>query len=154
MWHHVLTTPRHMESKKRNFFFHTQRCPLLQPDRQARLLRIMFTALCPCLWREEGMKTLEDILVHYDKKDVTPFLTALDTMLAFCKEGRRWTCSRRPFQSIVLLSRSCDAPNAFSLFGKKYKDLYRLDKEQIVGGPNLIFHHYHEPGETHFSPLW
>lgn len=36
----------------------------------------------------------------------------------------------------------------FSLFNEKNKDLYTLFKKNMVGGPSIIFHCYHEVGKT------
>ncbi|XP_031572492.1 uncharacterized protein LOC116306555 [Actinia tenebrosa] len=36
----------------------------------------------------------------------------------------------------------------FSLFDEKNKDLYYLFKKNMVGGPSIIFHRYHEAGKT------
>jgi hypothetical protein len=37
----------------------------------------------------------------------------------------------------------------FSLFQERDKDLYYKFKENIVGGPSIIFHRYHEKDKTH-----
>ena len=36
----------------------------------------------------------------------------------------------------------------FSLFDEKNVDLYYLFKKNVVGGPSIIFHRYHEAGKT------
>ena len=36
----------------------------------------------------------------------------------------------------------------FSLFDEKNKDLYTLFKKNMVGGPSIIFHRYHEEDKT------
>ena len=36
----------------------------------------------------------------------------------------------------------------FSLFNKKNKELFTLFKKNMVGGPSIIFHRYHETGKT------
>ncbi|KAL9961203.1 hypothetical protein ACROYT_G030104 [Oculina patagonica] len=36
----------------------------------------------------------------------------------------------------------------FSLFNEKHKDLYYLFKKNMVGGPSIFFHRYHEAGKT------
>ena len=36
----------------------------------------------------------------------------------------------------------------FSLFDEKNKDLYTLFKKNMVGGPSIIFHRYHEKNKT------
>ena len=41
-----------------------------------------------------------------------------------------------------------DPAAEFHLFYPKNKDIYQLFKENIVGGPSIIFNRYHEPGKT------
>ena len=41
-----------------------------------------------------------------------------------------------------------DPAAEFHLFNSKNKDIYRLFKENIVGGPSIIFNRYHESGKT------
>ena len=41
-----------------------------------------------------------------------------------------------------------DPAAEFHLFNAKNKDVYRLFKENIVGGPSIIFNRYHEAGKT------
>ena len=36
----------------------------------------------------------------------------------------------------------------FHLFNEKNKDIYQLFKQNIVGGPSIIFNRYHEAGKT------
>ena len=36
----------------------------------------------------------------------------------------------------------------FSLFEEEHKELYFLMKRNIVGGPSIIFHRYHEVDNT------
>ena len=41
-----------------------------------------------------------------------------------------------------------DPAAEFHLFNPKNKDIYRLFRENIVGGPSIIFNRYHESGKT------
>ena len=41
-----------------------------------------------------------------------------------------------------------DPAAEFHLFNPKNKDIYRLFKENIGGGPSIIFNRYHEAGKT------
>ena len=41
-----------------------------------------------------------------------------------------------------------DPAAEFHLFNPKNKDIYHLFKENIVGGPSIIFNRYHETGKT------
>ena len=44
--------------------------------------------------------------------------------------------------------RVCFNSAEFHLFNPKNKDIYRLFKENIVGGPSIIFNLYHEADKT------
>ena len=41
-----------------------------------------------------------------------------------------------------------DPTTEFHLFNPKNKDIYQLFKENIVGGPSIIFNRYYEAGKT------
>ena len=41
-----------------------------------------------------------------------------------------------------------DPAAEFHLFNSKNKEIYQLFKENIVGGPSIIFNRYHEAGKT------
>ena len=41
-----------------------------------------------------------------------------------------------------------DPAAEFHLFNSKNKEIYQMFKENIVGGPSIIFNRYHEAGET------
>ena len=41
-----------------------------------------------------------------------------------------------------------DPTAEFHLFNPKNKDIYHLFKENIVGGPSIIFNRYHKAGKT------
>ena len=41
-----------------------------------------------------------------------------------------------------------DPTAEFHLFNEKNKDIYQLFKQNIVGGPSIIFNRYHKAGKT------
>jgi hypothetical protein len=45
-----------------------------------------------------------------------------------------------------------DLPDYFTLPDEKNKDLYELYKNNIVGGPSIVFHRYHEKDKTFIRP--
>ena len=49
---------------------------------------------------------------------------------------------------LIFLFNTLEPGFFFSLFDEKNKDLYKLFKENMVGGPSIIFHRYHEAGIT------
>ena len=108
---------------------------------------------CQRVWEEQGMETLEDFLVYYNNKDVTPFLEALQTMTAFYQKEMHVDMFKQaislPGLTLRILFDSVQDTDAFfQLFGQKDEDMCRLVKDQIVGGPSIIFHRYHEAGIT------
>ena len=48
----------------------------------------------------------------------------------------------------VCLNSVTDSTAAFHLFNEKNKDIYQLFKNNIVGGPCIIFNQYHETVKT------
>ena len=103
-------------------------------------------ALCQEAWRGDRMPT-RDFLVFYNSRDVVPFVEAIDQQFAFYQQQ-----NMNKFKDgisvpgLMLLYLFNDLPpNTFStLFNHTNKDLYHLVKDNIVGGPAIIFHRYHE----------
>ena len=81
-------------------------------------------ALCQVAWRDNQMKTMRDFLVWYNNRDVMPFLQAIDKQFAFYQK------------------------TYFTVFNKPNSDVHHLVKNNIVGGPAIIFHRYHEKDIT------
>lgn len=76
----------------------------------------------------------------YNDLDVVPFLEAADWKWAPSGRRERSTCLK--MVSLV------EGQTYFSLFDQANKDLYNLIKDNKTGGPGIIFHRYHEAGET------
>ncbi|KAJ8048248.1 hypothetical protein HOLleu_00491 [Holothuria leucospilota] len=101
---------------------------------------------CQALWQERHMETFRDFLIWYNNKDVVPFLEALDKMFDFYKS-----------KDIDMFKQGISVPGLtlrylfkdikndfFCLFPNAHHDLYHLFRDNIVGGPSIIFHRYHE----------
>ena len=107
------------------------------------------------LWTENQWSTFADFLKWYNDLDVTPMLQAIENMNDFYKN----ICIDFIHQAISLpgvAMRVCfnsitDSAAEFHLFNSKNKDIYHLFKENIVGGPSIIFNQYHEAGKTLFE---
>eukprot|EP00745_Piridium_sociabile_P036628 TRINITY_DN66001_c0_g2_i4.p1 TRINITY_DN66001_c0_g2~~TRINITY_DN66001_c0_g2_i4.p1 ORF type:complete len:335 (-),score=34.64 TRINITY_DN66001_c0_g2_i4:1004-2008(-) len=98
------------------------------------------------------MTTLKDFLVWYNNKDVVPFLEALDKQTTFYRElGLDMLKDGIGVPGLTLryLFKTLPEDVFFSLVHEKHNDLHRLLREQMVGGPSIIFHRYHEKGLTH-----
>ena len=108
-------------------------------------------AFCQRVWREEGMSSLKDFLVWYNNLDVVPFLAALEKQVQFYQGlGLDMLKDALGIPGLTLRYLFKGVPRGvyFSLINKKHRDLHELLRQQIVGGPSLIFHRYHEAGVT------
>ena len=108
-------------------------------------------------WRVEGMTTLRDLLVWYNNLDVVPFLDALKHQcdvfstefdMDMLKDG--WTI---PSLTLKYLFRNARANPEypwlfFSLAEQKQAGFHTLLRDQMVGGPSIIFTRHHEKGKT------
>ena len=101
---------------------------------------------------EKPMKNLWELLEYYNNNDVQPFLSAIDEQSRFFsdrsidmfKDGigipgltLRYLFKTLPSEDIY-----------FSLFGEDQAYLHTLLRENLVGGPSIIFERYHEKGVT------
>ena len=108
-------------------------------------------ALCQVTWRDNGMKTMRDFLVWYNNRDVVPFLQAIDKQFGFYqhqnidmfKDG-----ISVPGLTLLYLFNNISSKTYFTVFNKTNSDLHQLVKNNIVGGPAIIFHRYHEKDIT------
>ena len=108
-------------------------------------------ARCQAVWRDNGMETLGEYLIWYNNRDVTPFLDAIAKQFAFYRD-RDIDMFKDGISvpGLSLLHLFNDLPNDtnFVTFNRTNSDLHKLVKDNIVGGPAIIFHRYHEKGIT------
>ena len=92
------------------------------------------------IWNHENMCTLKDFLCWYNNKDVVPTLEAMQKMLAFYhKKGidmLKLGCTL-PNLAIICLHESSSA-KSYS-FTETDKDLLQKIREDMVGGPSIVF---------------
>ena len=108
-------------------------------------------ARCQAVWHDNGMTTLRDYLVWYNNRDVTPFLDAIVKQAAFYhnrhidifKDG-----ISVPGLALSYMFNDLPPNTFFTVFNETSKDLHHLVKDNIVGGPAIIFHRYHEKDVT------
>ena len=104
------------------------------------------------LWTETQWSTFADFLKWYNDLDVTPMIQAIENMNEFYKNIHidfiHQAISIPGVAMRVCLNSIIDPAAEFHLFNPKNKDIYRLFKENIVGGPSIIFNRYHEAGKT------
>ena len=108
-------------------------------------------ARCQAVWRNNQMTTMRDYLIWYNNRDVTPFLEAISKQFAFYRD-RDIDMFKAGISvpGLSLLHLFNDLPNDifFTIFNQTNSDLHKLVKDNIVGGPAIIFHRYHEKGIT------
>ena len=108
-------------------------------------------AACQAVWGDNQMTTMRDYLVWYNNRDVTPFLDAIAKQAAFYRD-RHIDMFKDGISvpGLSLLHLFNDLPNDtnFVTFNRTNSDLHKLVKDNIVGGPAIIFHRYHEKDVT------
>ena len=108
-------------------------------------------ARCQAVWHDNQMKTMRDFLVWYNNRDVTPFLEAIAKQAGFYKhQNIDMFKDGISVPGLSLLHLFNDLPNDtnFVTFNRTNSDLHQLVKDNIVGGPAIIFHRYHEKNVT------
>ena len=58
-----------------------------------------------------------------------------------------------PGVTLTYLFTTLESGVFFSLLDDKNKDLYYLFKKNMVGGPSIIFHRYHNAGKTRIREI-
>ena len=108
-------------------------------------------AFCQDTWKSFNMSSLKDFLIWYNLKDVVPFLEALQNQIDMYK-GLGVDLLKDgvsvPGITLKYLFKNLPSNVYFSLFGQRHSDLHELLRENIVGGPSLIFHRLHKKDET------
>ena len=108
-------------------------------------------ARCHAVWRDNGMKTMHDFLVWYNNRDVEPFLQAIHKQFAFYQQQNIDMFKDGisvPGLTLLYLFNDLPSNTFFTVFNKTNSDLHQLVKDNIVGGPAIIFHRYHEKNVT------
>ena len=108
-------------------------------------------ARCQAVWRDNGMETLREYLIWYNNRDVTPFLDAIAKQAGFYKHQNIDMFKDGisvPGLSLLYLFSNLPKDTYFTVFNRTNSDLHELVKDNIVGGPAIIFHRYHEKDVT------
>ena len=107
--------------------------------------------LCHRAWADNNMKTLKDFLCWYNNKDVGPFLLALEQQVQFYADlGVDMFKDAISVPGITLryLFKTLPKNVSFFLYSKNQSNLHKMIRDNIVGGPSIIFHRYHEKNKT------
>ena len=97
------------------------------------------------------MTTLREFLVWYNNRDVVPFLEAIDKQFAFYQQQHIDMFKDGisvPGLTLLYLFNDLPPNTHFTVYNRTNSDLHELVKDNIVGGPAIIFHIYHETGVT------
>ena len=108
-------------------------------------------AACQAVWGDNQMTTMRDYLIWYNHRDVTPFLDAIAKQAAFYRDRHIDMFKDGisvPGLSLLYLFSNLPKDTFFTVFNNTNKDAHKLVKDNIVGGPAIIFHRYHEKGIT------
>ena len=108
-------------------------------------------SLCQEAWRSNRMTTMRDFLVFYNNRDVVPFLECIDQQFAFYQQQNIDMFKDGisvPGLTLLYLFNDLPPNTFFTVFNHTNKDLHHLVKDNIVGGPAIIFHRYHEKNVT------
>lgn len=108
---------------------------------------------CLMVWMNEGMTTLRDFLVWYNNLDVEPFLEAIAKQFTVYQSKGidmfKDAISVPGLSVKWLFNETASRDIPIPLIDKKNSDLYQTIKQNIVGGPSIVFHRYHEKDKTY-----
>ena len=92
------------------------------------------------IWVSEAMKCSKDFLMWYNNKDVIPTLEEMQKMIEFYHQKEidmlKLVCTL-PNLANICLHKSTDSK--FYPFTESDKDLFEKIREDMVGGPSIVF---------------
>ena len=104
------------------------------------------------LWTENQWSTFADFLKWYNDLDVDPMITAIEKMNDYYKDKNvdfmHQAITLPGIAKRICLNSITDPNVEIHLFNQKQQDIYQLFKDNIVGGPSIIYHRNHEAGKT------
>jgi hypothetical protein len=107
---------------------------------------------CQTVWEEKGMKTFKDFLEWYNNLDTLPFVKAVERLQKFYFKKSidvfKTAISVPGVARQMLFKEAAKQGAEFSIIDEKNKDLYWKIKDNIVGGPSIIFQRHAKKGET------
>ena len=107
------------------------------------------------IWKSQDMTCLKDWLVYYNNLDVGPFVEAVSKYQAifFSRhiDAFKVAVSAPGIARQWMFHAGRKAGASFALIDRRDEDLFNTIKQNIVGGPSIVFSRYHEAGKTH---LW
>ena len=108
---------------------------------------------CQRVWTEQGMTTFQDFLIWYNNLDVAPMVKAVENLQKFYFERGidlfKTSISVPGLARRMLFDTGRQAGASFALFDEANSDLYFSIKNNLTGGPSIIFNRHHEVGQTY-----
>lgn len=103
-------------------------------------------------WVREGCQTMRDYLVWYNNRDVVPFIDAAQKMVDYWRnlgiDPFKGNAISLPGLALNFLTSRMDSHTVLPLFPGRHEDIYRMLRENIVGGLSIVNHRYHRVGVT------
>ena len=98
------------------------------------------------------MTTFADFVCYYNNADVIGFVEAVDKMITNERDNNKLDMFKDsvslPGLTQKYLFMNLSPGEYFVGFGKEHKHLTKLLRDNIVGGPSIIFHRYREKDVT------
>ena len=94
---------------------------------------------------EKKLETVKDMLVFHNNGDVGPFLKAIEKQIHFYKSKRLDLSTNGmsvPVLTLKYLFSTVNSGFHFTVIDHHNQDLYQLVKDNITGGPSIIFCRY------------
>ena len=103
-------------------------------------------------WKDNNMGTLWDLLSWYNKGDVKPFVTGIESFLEFyytkCIDVFKIAISSPGIARKMLLDTANKKNIYFSVIDSKNQDLFFKIRNNLTGGPSIIFNRHLKVNET------
>ena len=107
---------------------------------------------CRDVWTVEGKTTFADFVRHYNNADVIGFGEAVDKIIVNERDNNKLDMFKDsvslPGLTQKYLFMNLSPGEYFVVFGKEHKHLTKLLRDNIAGGPSIIFHRYYEKDIT------
>ena len=109
---------------------------------------------CHNVWRREEMTTFADFVRYYNNADVIGFVEAVDKMITNERENNELDMFKESVslpgltQKYLFKRLSPESGEYFVGFAEEHKRLAKLMRENITGGPSIIFHRNQERDVT------
>ena len=98
--------------------------------------------------RDGDVRCFGDYTRYYNDCDVVGLVHVIEKMISIEKENKLDIFKDSTSLAGYLFQNLDESNDCFVGFGREHKHLYKILRENIVGGPSIIFHRYQERGLT------